>query len=194
MKWRIWGVSGNKLLLISEGAADYIKLKGANGYNNAVKILNDACSTVFGNASAYGSGAIKARSINMEDIDKVTNMTTDAQRKAVNSSYGTTKTPVYNNYYPKIYAQEPSKSGGGTLARSAQSSWYEGSVSGSSTGKETFYGYEIASKATQTIYRELASGNVSVSYWIASRSVSYYNEMIWFGIFMMGSRSSYRTG
>jgi len=177
MKWRIWGVEGNKLLLISETLAGNIQLEGANGYNNAVKILNDACSTAFGNSSTYGSGAITARSINQDDIDKVTNMRTDARRKTVNSNYGTAETPS-GYQWPNIYGQEPGKTGGGSLNRSSQTGWITGTTNSSFAGKWTFYGYDITNYATQTIYDALLT-NMSASstsgtdsnsmYWIASR-------------------------
>ena len=201
MKWRIWGVEGNKLLLISETLAGNIKLKGAAGYNNAVKILNDACSTAFGNSS-YGS-AIKVRSINQEDIDEVTNMTTPEQRKAVwpNYNYGVSgasmTTPSNNNYYPKIYEQEPSKSGGGTLERSEQSSWCSGNVSGSSTGYASYYYYSITDYVTQTIYDALLTNPTANSatgtdnhstYWVASRCIAYASGLTGFRVFDVDKR------
>ncbi len=193
MKWRIWGVSGNKLLLISETLAGNIQLQGANGYNNGVKILNDACSTAFGNSS-YGS-AIKVRSINQDDIDKVTNMTTDAQRKAVNSNYGTTVTPR-NYQWPNIYGQELGKTGGGSLDRSSQSSWYTGTTNSSFTGKWTNYSYSISSYATNSMYNALltnmstnsTSGTTShTTYWVASRCVNFLMWQADFRMFFVGS-------
>ncbi len=193
MKWRIWGVQGNKLLLISETLAGSITFQAANGYNNAVKILNDACATAFGN-STYGS-AITVRSINQDDIDKVTNMTTDAQRKAVNSSYGTTYTPSYKSC-PKIYDQEPGKTGGGSLNRSSQSSWVTG-TSSFTTGKYTYYNYSITSKATNTIYDALLTNPTASSttgtdnhstYWVASRCVEVLSTHATFDVFIVYQR------
>ncbi len=192
MKWRIWGVEENKLLLISETLAGNIALQGAEGYNNAVKILNDACSTAYGNSS-YGS-AIKVRSINQDDIDKVTNMTTDAQRKAVNSSYGSSYTPS-NYQWPNIYGQEPGKTGGGSLDRSSQSSWYIGTTNSSFTGKWTHYSYSISSYATNSMYYALltnmsassTSGTTShTAYWVASRCVGIDHIRAYFNVFVVG--------
>ena len=193
MKWRIWGVEGNKLLLISETLAGNIQLQGANGYNNAVKILNDACAQAYGNSS-YGS-AIKVRSINQDDIDKVTNMTTDAQRKAVTSSYGTTVTPSYKQC-PIMYNYEPGKTGGGTLDRSVQynnNSWVTG-TSTMTSGKWTHYRYSITNYATQTIYDALLT-NMSASstsgtdshtaYWVASRCVHLSSSYAYFRVFIV---------
>ena len=181
MKWRIWGVEENKLLLISETATGNIQFKGANGYNNAVKILNDACSTAFGNSS-YES-AIKVRSINQDDIDKVCNTTTDEQRKLAFSGYGTTPISKYTNW-PNIYAQEPGKSGGGNLDRSSQSSWITGMTNSSFTGRLTYYSYDITNYAIQTMYDALLT-NMSVNstngtdshttYWVASRCTAFYD-------------------
>ena len=187
MKWRIWGVEGNKLLLISETFAGIIKLVEQAGYNNGVKILNDACSTAFGNSSTYGSGAIKARSINQEDIDKVTNMATEEKRKRVNSSYGTTITisTTYRNC-PTIYGYEPGKTGGGTLGRSTQynNNWVTG-ISTLTSGKWTYYDYTITAYATQKIYDALLTNPTANSdrgtdrhaeYWVASRCVKFFDN------------------
>ena len=196
MKWRIWGVEGDKLLLISETLAGNIQLEGADGYNNAVKILNDACSTAFGNSTTYGSGVITARSINQEDIDKVTNMTTDAQRKAAYSSYGSSYSPS-NYQWPNIYGQEPGKTGGGSLNRSSQSSWVTGTTNSSFTGKNTYYFYDITNYATQTMYDALLT-NMSASstsgtdsyttYWVASRCA--YIGIAYFRIFRVNGSGS----
>ncbi len=197
MKWRIWGVEGDKLLIISETLAGNIVLSGIEGYNNGIKILNDACAQAFGNSTTYGDGAVVARSINQEDIDKVTNMTTPEQRKAVYPSYNygvsgaNMVTAEDNRYYPTIYEQEPSKSGGGSLERSKQSSWYSGYVSGSSTGYVSCYEYNIANYATQELYNALltnpqassTTGTVNhTSYWIGSRCV-YLGGLALFDIF-----------
>lgn len=176
MKWRIWGVEGNKLLLISETLAGNIQLQGAEGYNNAVKILNDACSTTYGNSN-YGN-AIKARSINQDDIDKITNMVTYEQRKAVSSSYGNLYTPNNKNW-PNIYEQELGES----LDRSSQSIWYKGTTNSSFTEKYAYYGYNITNYVTQTMYDALltnmnassTSGTDShTTYWVASRCVGFH--------------------
>jgi len=195
MKWRIWGVEGDKLLLISETLAGNIRLERANGYNNGVKILNDACSTAFGNSSAYGSGAITARSINQDDIDKVTNMTKDEQRKAVYSNYGRSYSPS-NYQWPNIYGQEPGKTGGGSLNRSSQSSWITGTTNSSFTGKCGYYCYSITEYATQTMYDALLT-NMSASstsgtdshtaYWVASRCVAIGGSHAAFSVFRVNS-------
>ncbi len=190
MKWRIWGVEGDKLLLISETLAGNIQLQEENGYNNAVKILNDACNKAFGNSS-YGN-AIKVRSINQNDIDKVTNMTEDEQRKAVDSNYGTTYTPSNKNC-PSIYKQELPKTEESILERSSQIEWYSGTTTFTS-GKYTYYRYHITNYAIKPIYDALltnmeansSSGTDShTPYWIASRNTLIDSSMAGFRLFLM---------
>ncbi len=199
MKWRIWGVEGNKLLLISETLVGNITLQGENGYNNVVKILNDACSTAFGNSSTYGSGAIVARSINQDDIDKVTNMTADIDRKAQYPEYGTKYKPYYTQC-PIIYGYEPGKvGGGGKLDRSVQynnNSWAIG-LSTFTSATFTDYGGSITGKATQKIYDALltnptASSSIGMdthnTYWVATRVVYFRVDQVVFGAFTVHER------
>jgi len=196
MKWRIWGVEGNKLLLISEVVAGDIRLQGANGYNNVVKILNDACSTAYGNSN-YGN-AIKVRSINQEDIDRVTGITTDALRKVVTPNYGSSYSPSSNYNWPNIYGYETGKSEGGNLERSEQynNNWVTGTSNKTFTGKYTYYSYNIQSYAIQTIHDALLTNPIpnstlgsyssSYSYWVASRCVNIRSGDA-FCVFYVGS-------
>ena len=86
-----------------------VYLGQAQGYNNGVKLLNDACSSLYGDS---GKG-ITARSINIEDIEKY--MTDTALTEAhnytntsSNTKYGNQVSSAYttNKNYPAIYAQE----------------------------------------------------------------------------------------
>lgn len=87
-----------------------VTLGGAQGYNNAVKLLNDACSNLYG----YGGkkAGISARSLNIEDIEYY--MTDEALEEAHNynngnATYNTQTGSTYSknvSYYPLIYAQE----------------------------------------------------------------------------------------
>ena len=100
-------------LVPSEPTAGTVTLGGAQGYNNAVKLLNDACSNLYG----YGGQkeGITARSINIEDIEYY--MTDEALEEAhnyINSDsgikYGEQLSSAYtsNKYYPLIYGEEKS--------------------------------------------------------------------------------------
>ncbi len=71
-KWRIWetDTENNKMTLIYEEDWDgpCIYLHGFQGYNNGVKLLNDACDTAYGSWK-YGPGVIKGRCMNIEDLE-----------------------------------------------------------------------------------------------------------------------------
>ena len=80
-----------------------VYLKGAQGYNNGVKLLNDACSALYGNEAK----GIKARSINIEDIEG--KMIETELSKVYEKDYGEQVSTAYtqdNSYYPSIYAKE----------------------------------------------------------------------------------------
>ena len=108
--WRIFEIdekTGNVLLVPSEPTIGKVKLYGAQGYNNAVYLLNEACSRLYGNKEK----GIEARSINIEDIEE--KMTDKALVEAHNFSnaakYGQQETKEYSqefSFYPSIYALE----------------------------------------------------------------------------------------
>lgn len=100
-------VTGKIELVPSSPTSGTVYLGEAQGYNNAVKLLNDACSSLYGN-SAKG---IEARSINIEDIEKYMTDTAKADILAYNNGTTTYKHQVSslytsNNSYPVIYTQE----------------------------------------------------------------------------------------
>ena len=90
-------------------------LQGAQGYNNAVKLLNDACEALYGNQKK----GITARSISMEDIEPLLNATAlETAKNNYTPSYGNRHTTEYsgyrdsegsyttNKFFPAIYASE----------------------------------------------------------------------------------------
>ena len=95
-----------------------VYLQGAQGYNNGVKLLNDACSALYGDAE-HG---ITARSINIgEDIEGIADEDALDTTQSYNdygsytffASYGgatyrdlTTGAYIYNKSYPQIWTQE----------------------------------------------------------------------------------------
>ena len=74
-----------------------VTLKGANGFNNGVKILNDICNTLFSNIK-YNTAA---RNINIEDLEKIISNTKELR----SSSYGTEK-KYTSLMYPNILNDE----------------------------------------------------------------------------------------
>ena len=110
-KWKVLDIKNGKVTLVPEAATSgTVYLGQAQGYNNAVKLLNDACSNLYGNASK----GIEARSINIEDIE---NYMTDGAKNGTNGAYkyndgnATYNTQTSTPYtslkkYPTIYAKE----------------------------------------------------------------------------------------
>ena len=106
-------------------------LRGAQGYNNGVKLLNDACSNLYGYAGQ--KEGISAESIDIDDIEHY--MTDEAFKEAHNyissrgTKYGEQVSNAYSkssSYYPLIYTEEEKSVIDGTkketgLKRSEQS-------------------------------------------------------------------------
>ena len=111
--WKVLSIdneTGTVELVPSAPTTGTVYLGEAQGYNNGVKLLNDACSSLYGDS---GKG-ITARSINIEDIEKY--MTDTALTEAhnytntrSNTKYGDQVSSAYlaiNSKHPAIYAQE----------------------------------------------------------------------------------------
>ena len=110
--WKVFDINedGTVELIAAQPTTGIAYLGNAQGYNNAVKLLNDACDKLYGN-SAKG---ITGRSINIEDIEgKMTeealNGTNGAHKyNDGNATYGAQTGSPYTSSkrYPSIYAQE----------------------------------------------------------------------------------------
>ncbi len=100
LKWRVLDVdetTGVVRLISAAPTNKSIELKGYNGYNNAVKLLDDACSTLYNSKLAT-----KVQNLKIEDIqDKMV----EKDYSKLFSEYGKTYKP-YSKYYPRILAQE----------------------------------------------------------------------------------------
>ena len=71
-KWQVLSKdekTGTIELVASEGANQSVEFEGINGYNNSEKALNEICS-IYANEEA---GAVSARSLNINDVNKITN-------------------------------------------------------------------------------------------------------------------------
>ena len=94
LKWRVLDVQNGQVRLISEvPTTSKIVLNGFNGYNNAVKLLDDTCSTLYNNSKL----ASKVQNLKIEDITKY--MTTPP-------TLDTTEYSPTNKYYPEILLKE----------------------------------------------------------------------------------------
>lgn len=104
--WRVFEIdkTNQKVTLVpNEPTSKNVMLHGAQGYNNGVKLLNDACSNLYGTPSK----GITARSIKIEDIEN--KMTASALASARGEDYlkqASSACSKEYSYYPSIYAQE----------------------------------------------------------------------------------------
>ena len=65
LKWRVLDVQNGQVRLISEiPTTSKIELYGYNGYNNAVKLIDDACKILYNNSKL----ASKVQNVKVEDI------------------------------------------------------------------------------------------------------------------------------
>ena len=70
-KWKVLDIKSGKVTLVPEApTSGTVYLQGAQGYNNAVKLLNDACSNLYGNASKQ----MMQRTEQMEHINIIMEM------------------------------------------------------------------------------------------------------------------------
>ena len=99
LKWRILDIKDGKVRLISaEPTTSKITLYGYNGYNNAVKLIDDTCSTLYNNSGLVN----KIQNLKIEDIqDKMK----EKEYSNVDSNYGQRFKPS-NKLYPSILPKE----------------------------------------------------------------------------------------
>ena len=110
-KWRVLEidkVTGKVTLVPVQETIGVVYLSEAQGYNNGVYLLNEACSELYGNEEK----GIKARSINLEDIEnRMTDEALNGENGAHNIDVTSYKKQVENKYtssksYPIIYENE----------------------------------------------------------------------------------------
>ena len=99
LNWKVLDIQNGQVRLISEvPTTSPITLFGYNGYNNAVKLLDDTCSTLYNNSKL----ANKAQNLKIEDVqDKMK----EKDNTKINSNYGQRFTPD-NKYYPSLLLKE----------------------------------------------------------------------------------------
>ena len=113
LNWRVLDVKDGQVRLISDGpTTSTIALSGYNGYNNAVKLLDDACSTLYSNETL----ASKVQNLKIEDIqDKMV----EKDFSKITSEYGKIYTSS-TKYYPNIVLNEKNQTTNGELNLSEQ--------------------------------------------------------------------------
>ncbi len=174
LNWRVLDVKDGKVRLISEvPTTSNITLNGYNGYNNAVKLLDDTCNTLYTNKKL----ANKVQNIKIEDIqDKM--VETDYSK--FDSNYGKTFTPT-NKYYANILTKEKEQRVNGTagteLGLSEQTELINQTTKPQATSLEVKYTSWTKTMTTNDFkdskYYELFINNGSnySTYWMSSRCV-----------------------
>ena len=170
LKWRVLDVQNGQVRLISETpTTSKIELYGYNGYNNAVKLLDDTCNTLYNNSKL----ASKVQNLKIEDITKYmkTQPTED-----------TTPYSPTNRYYPEILLKEKDQTVNGTVGTeldlSEQTEFINQTTKqqvSSWTLKRTYWKQTMnnTESFTDSKYYELFINNGSnyPTYWMSSRCV-----------------------
>ncbi len=118
INWKVFKIDEEegKIQLIPSSPIGSVNLQGAPGYNNAVQLLNNACSELY----SYSEKEIIARSINMDDIESLLdgtklqnakdeyshNNTTSFSYLNTNDQVSTPYSNSNNRRYPRIYEEE----------------------------------------------------------------------------------------
>ena len=92
--WRVLGVNDKgELELMSDNQMSYsqrVYLANEEGYLYGADELNTMCNTLYGNGTGSTGKVVAsgARSLNVDDIDKLAGITTEEQKKKIESDYG----------------------------------------------------------------------------------------------------------
>ena len=168
LSWRVLDVdetTGTVRLISATPTSSTVTLEGYNGYNNAVKLLDDACSTLYNSKLAT-----KVQNLKIEDITK--HMTTQPTED-------TTEYHPENINYPKILEQEKNQTvvkstTENKLGVSSQSIFITGyDTSATNTLKNNFWYKTMSANdfdgENKEMYYKLFINNGS--YWLSSRCV-----------------------
>ena len=176
LNWRVLDMEDGQVRLISElPTTSKIELSSYNGYNNAVKLLDDTCNVLYNNSKL----ASKVQNLKIEDImEKMieTNYTN------ITANYGKQFTPT-NKYYPSILLKEKGQNVNGIvgteLNESEQKELINQTTKPQATSLEVKYTYWCKTMTTSDFknskYYELFINNGSnySTYWMSSRCIDY---------------------
>ena len=191
LKWRVLDVdekTGAVRLISAAPTSSTVTLEGYNGYNNAVKLLDDACSTLYNSKLAT-----KVQNLKIEDIqDKMK----EKDYSKLYFKYGKTCKPEYKNY-PSILVQEKNQKVNekeGTLDLSKQDNYInqtEELEANSLELKTTVWekrggnGHEVLTAEEfdgddGQIYSEIFCNDYT--YWMSSRCVNAFSDGATFNV------------
>ena len=211
--WKVFDIneSTGEVTLVPQSstysAGGYIYLRGAQGYNNGVKILNDACSALYGDSSK----GITARSVNITDVEgkMIPTELQEAHNYSNAAKYGEQVSTGYlqsNSYYPSIYTQEILNGVAGTqsssgLEMSDQTSLIAPTDNGATNGyipgnglrpTQTYWTgdnsfMQSAFDNGTSYYSLLIPDGANTNYWMASRCVNANSGNCYFGVSRVSS-------
>ena len=192
LTWKVLDVKDGKIRLISAvPTTSKIRLYNADGYNNAVYLLDKACDTLY---SIDGVG--KAQNLKIEDIEEKIDKTKFDYTQYANSyvdtgKYGETKEYTSNLQYPNIYSSEvgckavaTADNTGNTLGLSVQTSPVTGRSIATNRLKvtQTYWKKSMANTDfTDSKYYNLFINNGAI-YWLSSRCVLCYSSCAGFDV------------
>ena len=191
LNWRVLDVKDGQVRLISEvPTTSTITLSGYNGYNNAVKLIDDTCNTLYSNSKL----ASKVQNLKIEDIqDKMI----EKDYSKFNSDYGKIFTPA-NKYYPSILLKEKAQKVNGTegteLDVSEQTELISQTAKLQASSLEVKYTYWYKTMTTNDFknskYYELFinNGNNYSTYWMSSRCVTADSDYAYSRVHLVGAR------
>ena len=189
-EWEVLSIDDETINLVSKNPTTGTVFLGyANGYNNAVKLLDDACEELYGNEEK----GIEGRSIKIEDVEglmtseginKVHSYKSVAEyNKQVNNKY------IEYYYYPAIYPNEKMsvindvKNTTG-LERSQQDKFYTGSMEPAGENKSIqpylkYYTCSGSEDFENLFYHDKINYNLIIkkegeiyhNYWMSSRAI-----------------------
>lgn len=214
-RWKVLDIdsSNNVKLIPAYLTSAKLTLHGAQGYNNAVYLLNEACKTLYTNDS-LGITASNVRSIRIEDVEEAAGETATASAKGNNYpilmryANSDNQTNGYREYcyYPTIFEQEKRSiiNNGAEnttgLNLSEQTSLIQRNANSADLGRKrastnikvynTDFGitlYSSSSYSSDSYNDKLKMlnmwGNNHDTYWIATRGISTNGTYCNFGIF-----------
>lgn len=196
--WKVLDVKedGTVELISEQPTIGQVPIAHIQGYNNAVKLMDDTCYALYGNE---GKG-IKARNIKIEDIEaKMTKEGLDSSHSfdLCSVRYGEQDIIPYTEMkkYPAIYANENLSVIDGNkntegLAKSEQDKYYTGSI----TAETSIQPYQthwaknneeikLALGGENSIeYKLIIPQGLNTKYWISSRCIGTYETHCYYGV------------
>lgn len=190
--WKVLSIGKDNITLIADmPTSGTVYLGQAQGYNNGVKLLNEACNNLYGNSEK----GINARNMSIEDIEKY--MTKDALNSVYGAEYNRQQNAYKSNkYYPSIYAKEKmsvineNKEEKG-INRSEQDSFIEKKdekLEAKISIQPYNTNWDKNNDFMKTAFKTTANGinyydlliNSSRNYWIATRSIKTNNDVCYY--------------